>query len=88
MPETVLIDQILTVVELLDGGPAEFLAPDLVLLPAPVETVLGTITSHQTPGAPLSERREGSNFKWSEDFMFISQYEQEPYFCICINDDL
>ena len=45
MPETVLIDQLLTVVELLDGGPAEFLAPDLVLLPALVETVLGAIAS-------------------------------------------
>ena len=45
MPEIVLIDQLLTVVELLDGGPDEFLAPDLVLLLALVETVLGTIAS-------------------------------------------
>ena len=43
--------QLLGVVELFDAGPGELPAPDLVLLPVLVETVLGAVAA---PGAAVS----------------------------------
>ena len=49
--------QLLGGVELLDAGPDEIPAPDPVLPPVLVETVLGAVPSHPAPGAPVGPER-------------------------------
>ena len=45
--------QLLADVKLLDAGPGELPAPDLVLPPVLVETVLGAVANLPAPGAPV-----------------------------------